>query len=139
MRFWSVLQTATNTIRTVQWGNFLTTTADSLAMGDYDGDGKQDFAVFRRSTGVWYILESSTNTGRAVTNFGAVNDFPSVGDYDGDGKTDLCVVRVEGTERVWYIQNSSTGQSRRISWGSATTDSLNFSQTLMLTATASRT
>jgi hypothetical protein len=124
--FWSVLQTATNSIRTVQWGNFLTTTADSLAMGDYDGDAKQDFAVFRRSTGIWYILESSTNTGRVVQGFGAVNDFPSVGDYDGDGKTDLCVVRVESGQRIWYILNSSNGQSRRVPWGSSATDSLNF-------------
>ncbi len=115
--FHSILQTGSNTIRTVQWGNFGAAVADSLAYGDYDGDAKQDIAVFRRSSGFWYIFESSTNTGRVVQNFGAVNDFQSVGDYDGDGKTDLCVVRFESGQRIWYIQNSSNGQSRRVPFG----------------------
>jgi hypothetical protein len=124
--FHSILQSGSNTVRTVQWGNFSAAINDSLAYGDYDGDAKQDIAVFRRSTGVWYILESSTNTGRVVQNFGAVNDFPSVGDYDADGRTDLCVVRAEGGQRVWYIQNSSNGQSRRVEFGASATDGVFF-------------
>jgi hypothetical protein len=31
------------------------------APADYDGDGKADLAVFRASTGYWYVLLSSTN------------------------------------------------------------------------------
>jgi len=124
--FHSILQTGSNTVRTVQWGNFSVANAERLAYGDYDGDGKQDIAVFRSSTGVWYIFESSTNTGRAVTNFGAVGDLPAVGDYDKDGKTDLCVIRNVGGQLVWYILNSSNGQMRTVPFGTTATDSFFF-------------
>jgi hypothetical protein len=117
------LQTGTNTVRTVQWGNFLNANLERLAYSDYDGDGKQDFAVFRSgTTGFWYILESSTNTVRVVQNFGAPGDSPAIGDYDKDGKADLTVVRTENGQRVWYTQFSSNGQSIRVPWGTAATD-----------------
>ncbi len=116
----SILQTGSNTIRTVQWGNFTAANNDRLVYGDYDGDGKQDIGSFRIATGVWYILESSTNTGRAVPNFGAPGDFPVVGDYDKDGKTDLGVVRAQDGQLIWYIQNSSNGRMRAVPFGAST-------------------
>jgi hypothetical protein len=55
--------------------------------GDFDGDGKADIAVFRPSTGAWYILNSRTAT-PSTYSWGAAGDIPVPGDYDGDGKTD---------------------------------------------------
>jgi hypothetical protein len=122
---WRIFQTNTNTIRSVTWGTFTVAVGDTLAIADYDGDGRQDIAVFRRSNGLWAILQSSNNAER-YEFWGAANDFPSVGDYDGDGKADLCAVRIEGINRAWYIRNSSNGTLRREAWGTAATDGVFF-------------
>ena len=61
----------------------------------FANDGKLDVAVFRRATGVWYIIESSTGNPR-YEFFGAPSDAPAVGDYDGDGKADTREVVVTG-------------------------------------------
>jgi hypothetical protein len=54
----------------IPWGE----SSDVPAPGDYDGDGKMDIAVFRPSTGMWHILESSN--GYYSELFGADGDTP---------------------------------------------------------------
>lgn len=113
---WTILQSRTNTVRMVQWGD-VAAGVDLIAPADYDGDGIVDIAVFRRPTGIWYILQSSTGTMR-VEYFGGPGDGVSVGDYDKDGKADLTVIR--DAPRVWYTLRSSDGVLIGRTWGSGT-------------------
>lgn len=85
---------------------------DKLVPADYDGDGRADFAVFR--SGVWYVLNSSSNSLVSI-QFGQASDVPVPGDYDGDDKADKAVFR----SGVWYILNSSDNSTRAEAFGSA--------------------
>jgi hypothetical protein len=122
---WFILQSETNTVRIVTWGQFRGIGSDEFVPADYDGDGKVDVAVMRRATGVWYIIESTTGNPRYEV-WGLPGDSPQVGDFDGDGKADLAVVRNQGGLFFWYIRNSSNGQMQVFQWGSAATDPFPF-------------
>lgn len=99
---WHVQRSSNNSYSALQFGG--ASFGDVPVPGNYDGDRKTDYAVYRN--GVWYILQSSNGQVR-VAQFGLANDKPVQGDYDGDGKTDLAVWRP--TDGVWYIWRSSDG------------------------------
>jgi uncharacterized protein YjlB len=81
--------------------------APKRPVGDFDGDGKTDVAVYRPATGFWYILKSSTNfTSAGAYQWGLGTDIPVPGDYDGDGKADVAVYRPATGD--WHILLSST-------------------------------
>jgi hypothetical protein len=84
--------------------------------GDYDGDGKTDFAGIRTHDGrlLWVIKNSASGT-ETLVSFGFPTDKPTPGDYDGDGKTDIAVFRP--ADGSWWILNSSNGSLGRWHFG----------------------
>jgi uncharacterized protein YkwD len=79
---------------------------DDRTMGDYDGNGTTDMAVYRPSTGLWL------RAGAAATTFGGAGDLPVPGDYDGNGTTDIAVFRPSTGQ--WFRSGAAA-----VSWGVA--------------------
>ena len=91
----------TTATETVNWGSG--SLGDIPAPGDFDGDGITDRAVFRNTTGVWYIRRSS-DLAWYVLPFGVSGDKPVVADYDGDTISDIAVWRPsDGNWYIWYM------------------------------------
>jgi hypothetical protein len=132
LRFWYVQPNGggANSNYQVQWG----LANDYPVPEDFDGDGKDDIAVWRvtnnEGRAYFYILRSSDNTFQ-TEQFGTTGDNPSVvGDYDGDNRIDVAVYRRPGSlaslpcganSGVWFYRSVGTpaGIFKYICWGAA--------------------
>jgi hypothetical protein len=95
---------------------------DAPLIGDYDGDGTVDLAVYRYTgtTGVFYVKRSSDGALQTQPwGHNPSGDIAMVGDFDGDGRTDFIVRRPPPTQPgtfVFYLMQSTAGFDA-FSWG----------------------
>ncbi len=114
-----IYQSSDNAFRIEQFGR----TGDvNSVVGDWDGDGQADPAVYRDDAGggqsvFYYQPSSQPGVDFTAINWGTTGDRPVRGDFDGDGTLDAAVFRP--SDSIWYIRESSTGQPRYDKWGSA--------------------
>lgn len=113
---WWVLNSTNSASVSTAWG----LASDTFTTADFDGDFKDDYAVWRPgSQGVFYIIQSQTSTVR-VEPFGTDGDDPTVvGDYNNDAKDDVAVYRPGATANAlsfWYWMPQA-GAMTTFQWG----------------------
>ncbi|MEU6645318.1 FG-GAP-like repeat-containing protein [Saccharomonospora sp. NPDC046836] len=92
-------------------GNFVSGTR-TPALGDFNGDGKDDIASFGSDGLVWILPSDGTRF--AGPNqlwhnfFSPPGETPAVGDFNGDGRDDIATFVVGGSGRVYVSLSTGT-------------------------------
>ena len=118
--YFFILQSSNNTFRQEQFGS-----AGDIptVVGDWDGDGRADVAVYRNGASAgaqsffYYRPSASAGVDFIGIGWGASGDQAVRGDFDGDGKMDAAVFRPSNA--VWYVLQSSNNQPLFVNWGLA--------------------
>ena len=109
------LNSQDGSVTTFPWG----LSRDLVVPGDYDGDGKTDYAIFREGETLesnleWWIYQSRDGVAGYV--FGITGtDYNVQNDYDGDGKTDIAVWR--DSDGTFWWRRSTDGGVTGLRWG----------------------
>lgn len=120
IQYWNLNSTTGAEVST-EFGNALT---DFPTPGDYDGDGRDDLAIYRAGSvagaqSSFWVLNSSNGVVQYFA-WGLFGDQAVARDYDGDGITDVAVFRRGATataQTTWYIRRSSNNTAQVVGFG----------------------
>jgi len=114
---WYVALTGVSPITPQPWG----IATDFFVDGDFDGDSKNDYAIWRPGAQAQFFILSSQNFTVRVDSFGTTGDDPTVvGDYNGDGITDVAVYRPganTSSPSTWFYRPTPTANFVSVTFG----------------------
>lgn len=112
-----------NTANPAEVGNNKALRMDQTSIGarsDFDGDHISDVVVWRPSSGMWYVLTSSSEFDYAQhlqVQLGLRGDIPLSVDFDGDGKSDFAVFRPTTATWYWRASRENYTTIKALQWG----------------------
>ena len=110
------LSTGTSFGAGVKWHDFFALAGEVPAVGDVNGDGKDDIITFTRNNlaDVYVALSTGTSFGASAKwhdYFGLAGEIPGVGDFNGDGRDDIVVFNQGTLADVYVATSTGTGFS----------------------------
>ena len=98
--------------RDEQWG----IAGDIPLSGDVNGDGIDDFVIWRPANGEWFARSVDGTVIRRELSWGNEGDIPLVGDVNGDARDDFVIWRP--TTGEWFARAANgTVLKRDLQWG----------------------
>lgn len=108
------VSTASEFIGPYKWSDYFACGTEIPAVGDFNGDGRDDVATFTRGAAcdVYVALSEGFTFGPATKwhdVFGCRNEIPATGDFNGDGRDDLATFTVDFGADVYVALSTGSG------------------------------